>query len=589
MDDYREVLNLRPGFRPESSLVTPEAEERFNKLRAEMISTLKLEIRPADAVLIIDGEKVLPSADGTVAVLAGSRRIRLEKHGYDFLDEELELPAGVEFGYQRQLFPNARDVVVRSWLPGVRVLVDGAEAGVTEHSGEPSAAETGAREAVLVIRDLPLGEHRFDFRMDCHLAYGFNRMITVDIMEPTPLMLPRIELEKIQVPLVVRADFPAAEIFIDGEKAGELQSGMIELCPGDRHLEFRSGGRTVYGKKIEVRGGEPLEFSVSARPTALLAGGGDWPETIREIAGKFSMANGGLEDSNLAATDPAGWTPGDFPPDVDLVFAVLDGDDPGAGGRTVLYSPILDSYRELTHEHVDGLSVPKPVWMVRAPGLRLADAVDGSGIVVVEVRPGGPAEEAGIVPGDTLVAVGGLEVGTLDRYRATLAGTVPDKPVKLQFSSGGTGPAEDRELTVPPADSPYLAAPALRNVPMELMAAWAQVDAAAYPDRSVSARANLALVLAEAGNFEAAVETWKQVRWPGRSGIGEGTRSYYLGIALDRLGKEEQAVRAFRQASASDATIGTDDGPRVAPAARDHLADLGIGPAEPGNGSVTIR
>jgi Flp pilus assembly protein TadD len=113
-----------------------------------------------------------------------------------------------------------------------------------------------------------------------------------------------------------------------------------------------------------------------------------------------------------------------------------------------------------------------------------------------------------------------------------------------------------------------------------MMAAWARVDMAAYPERSMSAQANLALALAEAGNFEAAVEAWKRVRWTDRAGIGEGTRAYYLGVVLDRLGREGEAVRAFRRAASSRATIFTDDGPGVAPAAVDHLVDLGVSPTD---------
>lgn len=582
IDDYREVLSLRPGFRPESSLVTPEAEKRFNQLRAEMISTLKLDIQPADAVLIIDGEMILPSATGTVAVLAGSRRIRLTKRGYDPLDEELDLPAGVEFAYQRQLFPNARDVVVRSWISGVQVFVDGAEAGVTARSDDVDVAAAGSLGGVLVIRDMPLGEHQFEFHLECHVPQSLKRMVTVDIMEPTQLVLPRFELERIRVPLVARADFTGAEIFVDGRKAGDLQSGMIYLCPGERYVEFKAGGRTVHSSRINVRDGEPVEIAASARPTAILAGADVWPGVLQEAATRFSLADGTDAPVDQGVADPTLWNPDDFPPDVDLVFAVLEQDDLG-GGRMVLYSPVLDTFQELTPEGVDALSTPRPVWLVRAPGMRLADGSDGGGILVVAVRPDSPADRAGIVPGARLSALEDLELITVQEYRAALAATDPEKPVTLRFTAGGGEEAEPLELVVKAADSPFLAGAALRGQSQEVMAAWARVDAAAYPDRSGSAQANLALVLAEAGNFEAAVETWKRVRWGNRPGVGEGTRAYYLGISLDGLGREDEAVRAFRQASGSGATIISDDGPEVAPAARDHLADLGVSAAEDRN------
>jgi hypothetical protein len=66
------------------------------------------------------------------------------------------------------------------------------------------------------------------------------------------------------------------------------------------------------------------------------------------------------------------------------------------------------------------------------------------------------------------------------------------------------------------------------------------------------------------------------VRWPERAGIGAGTVQYYSGRALERMGREDAAVEAYRAAAASAATTGTDGGPAIAPAARDRLADLGV-------------
>lgn len=575
MEDYREVLNLRPGFRQESSLVTPEAEKRFNRLRAELISTLRLDIQPADAVLIIDGERIRPSASGTVAVLAGSRRIRLEKRGYDSLDEELDLPAGVEFGFQRQLFPNARDVIVRSWIPGVTVQVDGVESGITRRPEPGTGDFDDSQGGLLVLEDMSLGEHQFEFRMDCHLTQRLKRMVTVDIMEPTPLILPRLEMEQIRVPLRVSANFPAAEIFVDGGKVGDLNSDDMHLCPGDRRVEFRTGGRSVYTQQVTARDGEPVEIDAYPRPAVMLLGAERWPAAMDRAARRFSLVAHATTPANLPAGDPRRWKPEDFPQDVDLVFAVL-GEEGLGGGPMVLYSPVLDLLQELTPESVDALWAPRPVWHKRAPGLTLTQSGEGGHLVAMAVRPEGPAARAGVLPGARLKTVEGAGIPTLAAYEAALGAAPDDAPLSLVFDDGGEG----LEVVVPAAGSPYLAGSALRGQSLPVMAAWARVDVAAYPEQSVAALANLALALTEAGRFDAAVEMWKRVRWGDRQGIGEGTRAYYLGIVLDRLGREEEAVRAFRRAAGSRDTVFTDDGPPVAPAARDHLVDLGVSPAE---------
>ena len=54
-----------------------------------------------------------------------------------------------------------------------------------------------------------------------------------------------------------------------------------------------------------------------------------------------------------------------------------------------------------------------------------------------------------------------------------------------------------------------------------------------------------------------------------------GTVQYYLGRELQQIGLEADAIRAHRAAAASEATAFDDEGPSIAPAARDRLADLG--------------
>ena len=49
---------------------------------------------------------------------------------------------------------------------------------------------------------------------------------------------------------------------------------------------------------------------------------------------------------------------------------------------------------------------------------------------------------------------------------------------------------------------------------------------------------------------------------------------YYLGVELERLGRERDAARASAAAASTEATAFHDAGPPIAPAAMDRLADL---------------
>ncbi|MGH9390210.1 MAG: tetratricopeptide repeat protein, partial [Vicinamibacteria bacterium] len=76
-----------------------------------------------------------------------------------------------------------------------------------------------------------------------------------------------------------------------------------------------------------------------------------------------------------------------------------------------------------------------------------------------------------------------------------------------------------------------------------------------------------------------AVSTWRRVQWGERMGLGGGTVAYFLGRELEALGQEDEARESYRKAASSEATTESDEGPVVGPAARDHLADLGVATA----------
>src|ERR1700722_19053940 len=58
--------------------------------------------------------------------------------------------------------------------------------------------------------------------------------------------------------------------------------------------------------------------------------------------------------------------------------------------------------------------------------------------IVLEVRPGGPADKAGIVIGDILVSLGGYPVTRLEDVQSVLAGDTIGKSLPLKFVRGGS-------------------------------------------------------------------------------------------------------------------------------------------------------
>src|SRR5438034_149115 len=58
--------------------------------------------------------------------------------------------------------------------------------------------------------------------------------------------------------------------------------------------------------------------------------------------------------------------------------------------------------------------------------------------IVLEVHPGGPADKAGIVIGDILVAIGGHPITRLEDVQSVLAGAAIGKSLSLQIVRGGS-------------------------------------------------------------------------------------------------------------------------------------------------------
>jgi hypothetical protein len=264
-----------------------------------------------------------------------------------------------------------------------------------------------------------------------------------------------------------------------------------------------------------------------------------------------------------------------LPENTDLALAVVPAPREGAADRWFLHSPLLGAVQRL-----DGAprEAERPRWTGACWGLTVMDSRLAGPAVVVAVDPDGPAAPAGLGPGDRILSIGGREIGDAAAVELTLAAAAPGRPLELRWRSDD---GEERAAEIQGRETPLLSVGPESPERAMLRAGWAVVDAVSDPEVEPAALANLALLFERYGYPELAVETWRRVRWPDRAGIGEGTRQYYLGRALEQLGREEDAITAYRLAAGSDATVFDDEGPKVAPAARDRLADLGVSVSAP--------
>ncbi len=562
--DYREILGLRPDWVPDAAATPPKAAERLAKLRARTIGRLVLRVEPADGRVAVDDRGLALDAGGAAALVAGDHLLRVEREGFDPIERPLTIVAGEDLVLELRLVPNARTVVIRTEPDGVEVVVDGVVRGRTERPPDATGPRWVAAPAELRIDHLALGEHTFELRKPCFRSERLRDLLAVDLLDAGEKRYEVIRLQPVRGTLRLRGGPPGAGVLIDGEPAGVLPLEGSALCPGDHRVEVSHGGRRIWISDESLVADSERVLEIVPRPNVVLLGAPSWPERLRGFE-RFSRLDLAPAPEIVGdPTDPRSWSRLDVPRDVDIVAA--RGAEGGPREEWLLYSPLLEVVARADAPPECG----SPAWTRVVWGLHLADSEVGGPARVVEVVRGGPAAGSGLAVGDRLLTVGGIRAESALAARRVLAVATPASPLELVWL---TPAGESRSGSIRGALSPALRVEAPDPVDAVLRAAWAAVHAASLPpEQAGSAFANLALLQLAHGRAAAAIDTWSKLRWPDGGGIASGTASYHLAVALQRAGRTEEAVAALRAAARSAATAFDDEGPPVAPAARDRLA-----------------
>lgn len=551
--DYRELLGLRPRFRPDPTRTPEKVLERFERIREASVGSVRIATVPEGAALRIDGELATPDAEGRFVLPAGERTLRAEADGFDPLETRFDVKAGGDGELSFRLVPNARTVIVQTSVPGVRVELDGEPVGITRAASAASAGE-------LTLPQLSPGEHAFAFTKECHREVRFTRFVTVDLVNLEPERIGVVRMEPQRARLAVSG--PAGgRVLLDGREAAVLPMEPAAMCPGTRTLEVQYGERRAWVSREALEDGRTTRVEARPRPNVAIAGSEGWPPELAPAAGRFNLVATGLRAPDDPA-DVAAWGALRLADDIDWVLAR------DAAGGWHSYSPVLGVAGPLASGRLD-LRPPertRPVW-----GLRTADSEVGGPVRVVLVDRSGAAARAGIRVGDAVLEVGGAPVARSRALRAILERASPETPLAIAWSRGGKRIEAEMRAGTSPVWEPGPDDPARDT----LRAAWARAGSLPGEDDAELALAELALLQAKHGRFAEAAELWRRLRLGTSGGIGPGTVAYYLGVSLERSGRLDEAAAAFRRAADSDATAFDAEGPRVAPAARDHLVELG--------------
>jgi S1-C subfamily serine protease len=120
----------------------------------------------------------------------------------------------------------------------------------------------------------------------------------------------------------------------------------------------------------------------------------------------------------------------------------------GHAGQLTLPATIIDASVAtlLQHGRVRRGYLGIGAQAVRLPDALVQSAANGQeqGLLVVSVEPGGPAEQAGLLLGDVLLAVDGESVAQVEQLQERLTGERVGKAVPVRLLRGG----EPREISV---------------------------------------------------------------------------------------------------------------------------------------------
>jgi tetratricopeptide (TPR) repeat protein len=236
-------------------------------------------------------------------------------------------------------------------------------------------------------------------------------------------------------------------------------------------------------------------------------------------------------------------------------------------------APDVYSVNYLDPEAIPGfiakLAEPTPLsrsWI----GLRMIDTRLYQGAAVMRIEADGPAAGAGIELGDVVVGSGERTITRASDLLQVVAESAPESALKLAIQGGrevqirvGSTPIE-----IPLNRPGYLYNKSIIDLRHRLVA---------EPEVEPLARLNLALAHLQLGDIETALkEQLPRIKFAGTRGISQGTAAYYWALCYEKLGERGEAVRLYQEAAKhAEATLRSNDGPRVAPLAERKLRELG--------------
>jgi len=627
--DFQALLRLNPSYAIDRQTLSPKVVDLFDRVRARVAGLLILQVDPPRARVSVDGDPVETSDLKGLALLAGSRLLKIEMDGFDPYSETLVVAAGQQIRKAIRLRPNRRALEFVTVPAGATVSLDGTQVGVTRGPATPEVAAMAAQfgfdprnaSAPFPVPMVAPGDHRVTVERECFQPQTLTVKVALDLEQNVPLRFSPVVLQEARTDLRLTSTPSGAEVYIDGERKGTTPLTINALCGGERDLLVSRPEAGSWSERVRLTTGQVNVLDVRLRPTLLYAGTfrldewgrAAWSDEDKPLLDELGK---GLKTLNLVRSpeilqgiraEIVKWMIADpnevragtiLPPALleqaaskagaDLVLAGLTlNNDPDKTWTLALYSvlhpaPDVAALRtdrpETAREYLRRLDTAPaangPWW-----GMGLADTLLDDGPLVVRVLPGSPAAKAGLRVGDRLKGVGNRKVQSVRDVAQALSAET-DRPgglkaavvLALEDRAGArtarVAPGES-PLVMPLTDATLLYNRALAEFRLRSRAAQEEED------RGV-ALLNLGVAFMHFRAYDKAQgEGFGKAALPQGPGVSQGTVLYYRGLCALRRGDPATARTALDgAAAAAGSTLESGDGPSAAAAASRMIKSL---------------
>ncbi len=533
-NEFVEALKLDPGIMMDPNQASPKIYEAYKKARDIVVheGTLAVNCDPAGAAVFLDGKPIGESPVKMEHITEGEYTLTLKKPGYETSTGKITIKKDVTLTVEDKLVEARGEVTINTEPSGAAITFDGRDEGFTP----------------LTVKKVSGGSHSIIVKRDYYDDY--ESAVTIEKGEKKSLGM---SLKRRVLLLGM----------VDGEGPGLALSPVLDALVSGPFKEM--GDVRVIG-----RGMKSLEKDILER--------GLDPASLKFL--KTDKVRLDLEDSAVFSgiMENAG-------AELALVLHLVQGEKEKAL-TVILYSVASDMGDKviLKSGDMDGLEKEFEGFLLKwedqgRPGIptigaRLIDRADG-GAEVISVLPGLPAAVAGVIPGDVIDAAGPAEI----RQKKDLVSLLkPGEKLEIKFNRKGKRQSVTVVPALAPKETPVDETGYLYNVALADSRAQAEEVSETETPRKPDGQSalNLGNVYFHLGDYEKAVKAYKDADTGTNAGVCTGTALYRLGMAYERLGRWVDAAGSYRKALMlyPDATLGSAEGPYVAPLAKERLKEL---------------